>query len=226
MTKNGGHRSRQQAPDLATVPGSPDACIIVAAEGALHGPDTVAAHFRGEATIRVADISTADQIKAATAGASGLVVALQRLPAELIEAIDPGVRVIGRMGIGTDTVDLEAAAACGLTVFNEPTYGVTEVASHAVAMLLALNRKLVPADRHVRQGWHAGSRAQPGADAAARRDDGGHHRVRADRCGRGGDAGSHGGAGAHLRSRCEMTAGRPAPSGSTTSMTCWRAVTR
>ncbi len=120
-------------------------------------PDTVAAHFRGEATIRVADISTADQVKAATTGASGLVVALQRLPGELIEAIDPGLRVIGRMGIGTDTVDLETAAACGLTVFNEPTYGVSDVASHAVAMLLALSRKLLPADRHVRQGWHAGS---------------------------------------------------------------------
>ena len=137
--------------------GAQTTCIIVAAEGALHGPDTVAAHFRGEATIRTADISTAAQVKAATAGASGLVVALHRLTDELIEALDPGVRVIGRMGIGTDTVDLETAAACGLTVFNEPTYGVPEVASHAVAMLLALNRKLVPADRHVRQGWHAGT---------------------------------------------------------------------
>jgi D-3-phosphoglycerate dehydrogenase / 2-oxoglutarate reductase len=158
MTENGGHRPDSEAPGLITVPGSPDPCIVVA-EGALHGPDKVAAHFRGEATIRVADISTAAQVKTATTGASGLVVALQRLSAELIEAIDPGVRVIGRMGIGTDTVDLETAAACGLTVFNEPTYGVTEVASHAVAMLLALNRKLVPADRHVRQGWHAGSAA-------------------------------------------------------------------
>lgn len=146
-----------RAPDLATAPGSPDTCVIVVAEGALHGLDAVAARFRGEATIRVADISTAAQVKAATMGASGLVVALQRLPGELIEAIDPGLRVIGRMGIGTDTVDLETAAACGLTVFNEPTYGVPEVASHAVAMLLAVNRKLVPADRHVRQGWPAGS---------------------------------------------------------------------
>ena len=158
MTENEGLRPDSEAPGLITAPGSADPCIVVA-EGALHGPDKVAAHFRGEATIRVADISTAAQVKAATTGASGLVVALQRLPAELIEAIDPGVRVIGRMGIGTDTVDLETAAACGLTVFNEPTYGVTEVASHAVAMLLGLNRKLVPADRHVRQGWHAGSPA-------------------------------------------------------------------
>jgi D-3-phosphoglycerate dehydrogenase len=158
MTKNGGHRTDGRAAGLGVVPGGPDSCIIVVAAGALHAPDTVAAHFRGDAAVRVADISTPAGIKAATTGASGLVVALQRLPGELIEAIDPGVRVIGRMGIGTDTVDLETAAACGLTVFNEPTFGVPEVASHAVAMLLALGRKLVPADRHVRQGWHAGSR--------------------------------------------------------------------
>jgi D-3-phosphoglycerate dehydrogenase / 2-oxoglutarate reductase len=157
MTENGRQRSGGNAPELATVPQSPDSCIIVVAEGALHGPDAVAARFRGEATIRVADISTAGRIKAASAGASALVVALHRLPGELIEAIDPGVRVIGRMGIGTDTVDLQTAAACGLTVFNEPTYGVPEVASHAVAMLLALSRRLIPADRHVRQGWHAAS---------------------------------------------------------------------
>jgi D-3-phosphoglycerate dehydrogenase / 2-oxoglutarate reductase len=61
------------------------------------------------------------------------------------------------MGIGTDTVDLGSASLFVLTVFNEPTYGVSEVASHAVAMLLAVNRKLVPADRHVRQGWPAGA---------------------------------------------------------------------
>src|ERR1700722_5214283 len=157
MTKNGGHRSDGTVPGLATVPGSKDACVVVVAEGAPHDPAAVAEHFRGEATIRVADISTADQVKAVTAGASGLVVALQRLPGELIQATAPGLRVIGRMGIGTDPVDLEAAAACGLTVFNEPTYGVSDVASHAVAMLLALSRKLLPADRHVRQGWHAGS---------------------------------------------------------------------
>jgi D-3-phosphoglycerate dehydrogenase / 2-oxoglutarate reductase len=167
MTDNGGSGSGGSVPDLATVPGgapgpdtvpgNSDTCVIVVAEGALHAPDTVAAHFRGQASVRVADISTADRIKAATTGASGLVVALQRLPGELVEAIDPGLRVIGRMGIGTDTVDLAAAAACGLTVFNEPTYGVPEVASHAVAMLLAVNRKLVPADHHVRQGWHLGS---------------------------------------------------------------------
>jgi D-3-phosphoglycerate dehydrogenase len=137
--------------------GDQDSPVIVIAEGALRAPDEVARHFQDQATIRRADISTPAGIRAATAGAQGLVVALQPLTAELIEAVDGGLRVIGRMGIGTDTVDLDAAAACGITVFNEPTFGVAEVASHAVAMLLALNRKLIPADRYVRAGWSAGA---------------------------------------------------------------------
>jgi lactate dehydrogenase-like 2-hydroxyacid dehydrogenase len=44
----------------------------------------------------------------------------------------------------------------GITVCGEPTFGVSEVASHAVALLLALHRKLVLVDRYVRDGWHAG----------------------------------------------------------------------
>jgi D-3-phosphoglycerate dehydrogenase len=132
--------------------GSP---VVVVADGSLRAPDAVVEHFRERATIRFADVSSAARVRAATAGADGLVVALQPLAADLIEALGDGIRVIGRMGIGTDTVDLRAAAACGITVFNEPTFGVPEVASHAVAMLLAVQRKLGPADRYVRDGWAA-----------------------------------------------------------------------
>jgi D-3-phosphoglycerate dehydrogenase len=151
-------RPEDRDAEPGAAPAGPDSPVIVVAESALRAPDAVARHFAGRATIRRADISSAAAIRAATAGSQGLVVALQRLPAKLVEAIDGGVRVIGRMGIGTDTVDLRAAAACGITVFNEPTFGVPEVASHAVAMLLTLHRKLIPADRYVRDGWHSGGR--------------------------------------------------------------------
>jgi D-3-phosphoglycerate dehydrogenase len=111
--------------------------------------------------IRRADISSPEKMRGATATADAVVVALHRLTAELIDAIDGRVRVIGRMGVGTDTLNLDAAAACGITVFNEPTFGVQEVASHALAMLLALQRKLVPSDRYVRDGWRGGFALAP-----------------------------------------------------------------
>jgi D-3-phosphoglycerate dehydrogenase / 2-oxoglutarate reductase len=139
--------------DADQLPGAP---TVVVAQGAMRTPDRVTEHFRGQATIRQADLSSAAKMSAVTAGADALVVALQPLPGELIKAIDGQVRVIGRMGIGTDTVDLSAAAEHGITVFNEPTFGVPEVASHAIAMLLALHRQLVPSDHYVRTGWSVG----------------------------------------------------------------------
>jgi D-3-phosphoglycerate dehydrogenase / 2-oxoglutarate reductase len=135
--------------------------VILAPDGALRAPERTAEHFRGRATIRHGDISSRQAIRRATSGADALVVAQQRLPGELVEAIDGGVRLIGRMGIGVDTVDLEAARASGITVFNEPTFGVVEVASHAVALLLAVQRRLWPSDRHVRAGWPGRVRLGP-----------------------------------------------------------------
>lgn len=156
VTKNESIGAARQATSEPDPDGRLDRPVLLVAEGAARAPGAVAEHFRAAATIRTADISTAAKMRDATAGADGLVVALQRLSADLVAAMDDSIRVIGRMGIGTDTVDLEAAAACGITVFNEPTFGVPEVASHALAMLLALHRKLIPADQYVRTGWPAG----------------------------------------------------------------------
>lgn len=61
--------------------------------------------------------------------------------------------MIGRAGVGLDTIDLAAAEAAGVSVINQPRYGTNEVASHAVAMLLALQRKLLLCDDYVRAGW-------------------------------------------------------------------------
>jgi D-3-phosphoglycerate dehydrogenase len=128
--------------------------VIVVPDGAMHALDRVAEQFLGHATVRAEDISTPERMRTATIGADAVVVGLQRLSEPLIRAMDHSVRVIGRMGVGTDTVDLNAAAASGITVFNEPTIGTQEVAAHAMALLLAVQRKLGISDRYVRKGWH------------------------------------------------------------------------
>jgi D-3-phosphoglycerate dehydrogenase / 2-oxoglutarate reductase len=61
-------------------------------------------------------------------------------------------RVIARYGIGVDNVDLEAAASRGIVVTNVPDYSVEEVATHALALILALVRKLDVANAKVRRG--------------------------------------------------------------------------
>lgn len=51
-------------------------------------------------------------------------------------------RVISRMGIGLDNIDLQAAAGRGIPVTNVPDYCVEEVADHTLALILALHRKI------------------------------------------------------------------------------------
>ena len=66
-----------------------------------------------------------------TEDAPAAIVALQPLRAAHIAALAPRVRVIGRTGVGTDTIDLEAARAARITFLNRPTYsGSTSLSIH------------------------------------------------------------------------------------------------
>jgi len=69
-------------------------------------------------------------------------------------------RIIARYGIGVDNVDLAAASRAGILVTNVPDYCVDEVSDHALALLLALARQVVMADRAVNGGtWNVGAHA-------------------------------------------------------------------
>jgi phosphoglycerate dehydrogenase-like enzyme len=52
-------------------------------------------------------------------------------------------RIIVRAGVGFDHIDLEAAAGAGIPVANTPDYGTSEVADHAIGLMLALRRGIV-----------------------------------------------------------------------------------
>ena len=59
---------------------------------------------------------------------------------------------LGQYGIGLDTIDVQAATEQGIVVINVPSYCEDEVAEHALAMLLALARRLLRYDPEVRSG--------------------------------------------------------------------------
>jgi D-3-phosphoglycerate dehydrogenase / 2-oxoglutarate reductase len=63
-------------------------------------------------------------------------------------------RVIVRYGIAVDTIDLAAARARGITVCNVPLYCLDEVSNHALALMLALHRRLPTGDRLLRESRH------------------------------------------------------------------------
>ena len=71
-----------------------------------------------------------------------------RIDAAFIAKI-PKCRVIVRAGVGFDHIDLEAAGGAGIPVCNTPDYGTSEVADHAIALMLALTRGIVSFHEHL-----------------------------------------------------------------------------
>lgn len=70
----------------------------------------------------------------------------------------PRCRVVVRVGVGFDNVDLRAAGEVGIAVCNVPDYGTEEVADHALLLLLAVVRRLIPCHLEVAGGrWELGS---------------------------------------------------------------------
>lgn len=80
-----------------------------------------------------------------------------RLDAPTIAAMKQ-CRVIVRYGIGVDNVDIAAATRQGIVVSNVRDYAMEEVSDHALALLLAANRHLIPA--------HTAARARQWGTAA------------------------------------------------------------
>jgi D-3-phosphoglycerate dehydrogenase / 2-oxoglutarate reductase len=61
---------------------------------------------------------------------------------ESVIAAAPRCKIIARLGIGLDNIDVAAATRRGIVVTNVPDYCVIEVAEHALALLLSLSRKV------------------------------------------------------------------------------------
>src|SRR3712207_245505 len=60
--------------------------------------------------------------------------------------------IFARAGIGLDNVDVPAATQAGVMVVNAPQSNVISAAEHAVALLLAVARRIPPADASLRAG--------------------------------------------------------------------------
>ncbi len=69
-------------------------------------------------------------------------------------------RIAVRSGVGFDNLDLEGFGRLGVPVCNVPDYGTTEVADHALALMLALTRGTSSYDEALRSranGWDFGA---------------------------------------------------------------------
>lgn len=67
-------------------------------------------------------------------------------------AAGKNLRVVGRAGVGLDNVDVKAATERGVLVVNAPSGNVVSAAEHAIALLLALLRKIPEAQTSLKAG--------------------------------------------------------------------------
>jgi C-terminal binding protein len=99
--------------------------------------------FGSDATILRRDTKVlADLSDADCAAVDGLMLFRQFLTAADLARFTR-LRAVVRMGVGYDRIDRAAAAARGVIVCNVPDYGTTEVADHAIALVMALRRGLL-----------------------------------------------------------------------------------
>jgi phosphoglycerate dehydrogenase-like enzyme len=94
---------------------------------------------------------TEEDVIAAAKGCAGAIVQYAPMNAKVFAAC-PDLRIVSRFGAGFDTVNVADAKRHGVWVANSPDYGVGEVATHALAMALALVRHLPWFDRDIRAG--------------------------------------------------------------------------
>jgi D-3-phosphoglycerate dehydrogenase len=97
-------------------------------------------------------VNTPDELLALAKDADSLVVSSREaVPRSVIEQLDH-CRAITRMSVGIDHVDLDAATDHGIVVSHCPDYCTDEVADHAMALILALNRRIVETNEDLHKG--------------------------------------------------------------------------
>jgi D-3-phosphoglycerate dehydrogenase len=111
----------------------------------------MAALKRLDPEVRMAKSGAADDILAVARDADAILVTYAKLPGDLLRQLKR-CKAIGRFGLGVDNIDVPTAVECGITVTYVPDYCLHEVSDHAMAMLLALVRKIPFSDRLVQAG--------------------------------------------------------------------------
>ncbi|MDD5954736.1 MAG: hydroxyacid dehydrogenase [Firmicutes bacterium] len=107
--------------------------------------------LEGVAEVYVADNQDPNNYLDQMADADALIVRIARCDGHAIEN-SPNLKVIGRTGVGYDTVDVAKATELGIPVVITPGANNRSVAEHAVAMMFALSKNLVEAQNEMCAG--------------------------------------------------------------------------
>jgi D-3-phosphoglycerate dehydrogenase / 2-oxoglutarate reductase len=103
------------------------------------------------AKLRIAEQNTPADIMRVAEEADALLVTYAQITAPMIRQMRR-CRIIARFGIGVDNVDIAEATKAGIVVTRVPDYCIEEVADHAMALVLALARKVPLANALTQDG--------------------------------------------------------------------------
>lgn len=110
--------------------------------------------LKGKADVYVADNGDPNNYLDAMADCDALIVRIAKCDAAAISG-SPNLKVIGRTGVGYDSVDVAEATKRGIPVVITPGANNRSVAEHAVAMMFALSKNLVEAQNEMCAGnWN------------------------------------------------------------------------
>jgi D-3-phosphoglycerate dehydrogenase / 2-oxoglutarate reductase len=102
-------------------------------------------------TYRMSKSVNADDIVAVAKDADAVLVTYAKLTRDVLMQLTR-CRAIGRFGLGVDNIDLPTAKEKGIAVNYVPDYCIREVSDHAMALLLALIRKIPLSNKLVQSG--------------------------------------------------------------------------
>jgi len=101
-----------------------------------------------------AQCRTEEDVAAAATGCVGILSQYAPVGERCLASL-PQLGIVSRIGAGYDNIDTTACERHGVWVANSPDYGIGEVATHALAMALALVRNVVAYHRDIQNGrWH------------------------------------------------------------------------
>jgi D-3-phosphoglycerate dehydrogenase len=122
---------------------------LVVVGGAIH-PDGLK-QLEAEARVLVTDETSEAGMARVAKEADGILFRIRPACTRALMAACPRLKVIGRHGVGLDTVDLKAATELGIAVVHAPGSNSDSVAEHALMMILACAKKAIPIDRMTRK---------------------------------------------------------------------------
>jgi D-3-phosphoglycerate dehydrogenase len=115
-------------------------------------PAEILALIQGRATTLGPAAQSPEQPWSDLAAAEGIVAAADLQYSDDVLALAPNLRVISRIGVGCDNIDLAAASRRGIAVCNAPDAPTISTAEHAIALMLAVAKQIPSLEAQLKRG--------------------------------------------------------------------------